>query len=37
MMVLDECVPYGADYQYTKQSLGLTTLGSQVQSSISQG
>lgn len=25
MMVLDECVPYGADYQYTKQSLGLTT------------
>ncbi len=25
MMVLDECVPHGADYQYTKQSLGLTT------------
>ena len=25
MMVLDECVPYGADYQYTKNSLGLTT------------
>jgi queuine tRNA-ribosyltransferase len=25
MMVLDECVPYGADYQYTRQSLGLTT------------
>lgn len=25
MMVLDECVPYGADYQYTKQSLSLTT------------
>lgn len=25
MMVLDECVPYGADYDYTKKSLGLTT------------
>ena len=25
MMVLDECVPYGADYEYTKKSLGLTT------------
>jgi len=25
MMVLDECVPYGADYGYTKNSLALTT------------
>lgn len=25
MMVLDECVPYGADYLYTEKSLGLTT------------
>lgn len=25
MMALDECVPYGADYHYTKNSLGLTT------------
>lgn len=25
MMVLDECVPYGADYEYTKNSLKLTT------------
>lgn len=25
MMVLDECVPYGADYSYTKKSLALTT------------
>lgn len=25
MMVLDECVPYGADYTYTKKSLNLTT------------
>jgi len=25
MMVLDECVPYGADYDYTRKSLGLTT------------
>ena len=25
MMVLDECVPYGADYNYTKNSLKLTT------------
>jgi queuine tRNA-ribosyltransferase len=25
MMVLDECVPYGADYDYTKKSLKLTT------------
>lgn len=25
MMVLDECVPYGADYNYTKNSLALTT------------
>ncbi|WP_461833498.1 tRNA guanosine(34) transglycosylase Tgt [Desulfothermus sp.] len=25
MMVLDECVPYGADYNYTKKSLELTT------------
>ena len=25
MMVLDECVPYGADYNYTKKSLKLTT------------
>lgn len=25
MMVLDECVPYGADRDYTEKSLGLTT------------
>jgi queuine tRNA-ribosyltransferase len=25
MMVLDECVPYGADREYTEKSLGLTT------------
>ncbi len=25
MMVLDECVPYGADYNYTEKSLALTT------------
>ena len=25
MMVLDECVPYGADYDYTEKSLALTT------------
>lgn len=25
MMVLDECVPYGADYAYTEKSLDLTT------------
>ncbi len=25
MMVLDECVPFGADYQYTKNSVKLTT------------
>lgn len=25
MMVLDECVPYGADYKYTEKSLALTT------------
>lgn len=25
MMVLDECVPYGADYAYTEKSLELTT------------
>lgn len=25
MMVLDECVPYGADYDYTRASVGLTT------------
>ncbi len=25
MMVLDECVPYGADYSYTEKSLALTT------------
>lgn len=25
MMVLDECVPYGADYEYTKKSLERTT------------
>ena len=25
MMVLDECVPYGADYQYTRKSLERTT------------
>ena len=25
MMVLDECVPYGADKPYTEKSLGLTT------------
>jgi queuine tRNA-ribosyltransferase len=25
MMVLDECVPYGADYEYTQKSLKLTT------------
>ncbi|MCR4666504.1 MAG: tRNA guanosine(34) transglycosylase Tgt [Desulfovibrio sp.] len=25
MMVLDECVPYGADYAYTERSLGLTS------------
>lgn len=25
MMVLDECVPYGADYAYTERSVGLTT------------
>ncbi|MDR1776458.1 MAG: tRNA guanosine(34) transglycosylase Tgt [Desulfovibrio sp.] len=25
MMALDECVPYGADYAYTEQSLSLTT------------
>lgn len=25
MMVLDECVPYGADYAYTETSLALTT------------
>ncbi len=25
MMVLDECVPYGADYDYTAKSLKLTT------------
>jgi queuine tRNA-ribosyltransferase len=25
MMVLDECVPYGADFEYTKKSLALTT------------
>ena len=25
MMVLDECVPYGADYAYTERSLELTT------------
>lgn len=24
MMVLDECVPYGADYQYTRKSIALT-------------
>lgn len=26
MMVLDECVPFGADYEYTKKSMSLTTL-----------
>ena len=25
MMVLDECVPYGAEYDYTKKSMNLTT------------
>lgn len=25
MMMLDECVPYGADYDYTKKSLALTS------------
>ncbi|MBO4313036.1 MAG: tRNA guanosine(34) transglycosylase Tgt [Desulfovibrio sp.] len=25
MMVLDECVPYGADFAYTERSVGLTT------------
>jgi queuine tRNA-ribosyltransferase len=25
MMVLDECVPFGADFAYTERSLGLTT------------
>lgn len=25
MMVLDECVPYGADYEYTRKSTELTT------------
>ncbi|MBO4314339.1 MAG: tRNA guanosine(34) transglycosylase Tgt [Desulfovibrio sp.] len=25
MMVLDECVPYGADFAYTEKSVGLTT------------
>ncbi|MFP4316230.1 MAG: tRNA guanosine(34) transglycosylase Tgt [Desulfovibrionales bacterium] len=25
MMVLDECVPYGADFDYTERSLSLTT------------
>ncbi|MDR3319643.1 MAG: tRNA guanosine(34) transglycosylase Tgt [Desulfovibrio sp.] len=25
MMVLDECVPYGADYAYTEKSIALTT------------
>jgi len=25
MMVLDECVPFGADYDYTEKSLALTT------------
>ncbi|MDQ7031682.1 MAG: tRNA guanosine(34) transglycosylase Tgt [Desulfonauticus sp.] len=25
MMVLDECVPYGADYDYTRASLAITT------------
>ncbi len=25
MMVLDECVPYGADHDYTAKSIGLTT------------
>lgn len=25
MMMLDECVPYGANYEYTKKSLELTT------------
>ncbi|SDN32237.1 tRNA guanosine(34) transglycosylase Tgt [Desulfonauticus submarinus] len=25
MMVLDECVPYGADYDYTRSSVGITT------------
>ncbi|WP_035243990.1 tRNA guanosine(34) transglycosylase Tgt [Desulfonatronovibrio hydrogenovorans] len=25
MMVLDECVPYGADYDYTEKSLKITT------------
>lgn len=25
MMVLDECVPFGADYAYTEKSLALTT------------
>ncbi len=25
MMVLDECVPYGADFEYTRKSLALTT------------
>ncbi len=25
MMVLDECVPYGADYVYTEKSLAMTT------------
>ena len=25
MMVLDECVPFGADYDYTERSLALTT------------
>lgn len=25
MMVLDECVPYGADFDYTQKSLALTT------------
>lgn len=25
MMVLDECVPYGADYKYTKKSVALTS------------
>jgi len=25
MMVLDECVPYGSDYDYTRESLALTT------------
>jgi queuine tRNA-ribosyltransferase len=25
MMVLDECVPFGADFEYTRRSLGMTT------------